>query len=1472
MPSLSKLLVVTFLLSFISISYAFTDLSVVTPVVLPNTTPQLIAGYPFEEGGGSTVLDLSGNGNNGTLAGEVVRSLSGETGEAIDFNGSDSSINLGAMDITTPTMSIALWFKPDDFGVSDGRLISKADGISSSAHYWMISTISHAGQKRLRFRLKTENGGTSTLIGNAALIPSVWTHVSVTYDGVNMKLFQNGIEIGSLTKTGAISTSSSIEAWIGANPSNNKFFDGLIDDVRLYGEALDGATIQDIIAGNLPLIDEGGNNTDTESPTSLENLTAQPTATQVNLNWTAATDNVGIALYRISIDGTEIGTTATTSFQATGLNAGQSYSFSVIAEDASGNQSTVATVTTTTLTTSDTVAPSVPTGLTLDSATVTSVSINWTASTDDQGAVINYHVFRNTVEVGTSVTTGYTDNTVQAEQKYLYTILAIDDSGNESGRSGILSVITPMVVILDTSPPTVPADLILNSATASSVSISWTASKDIQGIVALYHIMRDGSEIGTSTVASYTDDTVASETTYVYTVTAEDNSTNESDASTDLSVVTPVVLPNTTPQLIAGYPFEEGGGSTVLDLSGNGNNGTLAGEVVRSLSGETGEAIDFNGSDSSINLGAMDITTPTMSIALWFKPDDFGVSDGRLISKADGISSSAHYWMISTISHAGQKRLRFRLKTENGGTSTLIGNAALIPSVWTHVSVTYDGVNMKLFQNGIEIGSLTKTGAISTSSSIEAWIGANPSNNKFFDGLIDDVRLYGEALDGATIQDIIAGNLPLIDEGGNNTDTESPTSLENLTAQPTATQVNLNWTAATDNVGIALYRISIDGTEIGTTATTSFQATGLNAGQSYSFSVIAEDASGNQSTVATVTTTTLTTSDTVAPSVPTGLTLDSATANAVSISWTDSSDNEGTVYLYHILRDGNEIGTATGGSYTDDTVIAETTYVYSVTAEDYAANESEASVGLTVATIINSIIKPKDAARFLTQTTFGPTLSAIHQLVELNSYENWLNEQFNLPASYHRPQIKTPLFDENNKASGQYGRMDTWWDVAVFSEDQLRQRIAFTLSEILVVSDIPSQLRRPRDIVAEYYDILVHHSFGNFRDLIEEVTLNPAMGIYLSMLGNDKPDLNTSRRADENYAREILQLFSIGLVELKNDGVPILDANGKYKETYTQTDVENLARIFTGWAWDSEEYDSSNHTGVVRPDLVIKQMIAFPKHHDMNEKSFLGVHFPAGQTPRQDLELALDSIFQHPNVGPFIGKQLIMRLVTSNPSPAYVSRVAQIFNNNGEGVRGDLQATVKAIFLDQEARRSEVIHFGKLKEPLIRLTHFWRAFNASTSNNVRTYADYDAFHHYRPERQLSQAPMHAPSVFNFYKPDFSPHGLIKSLGLVAPEFQITSQSKLQALDQAFFNYTLYGGYNIYNPIDLDLSIEMALVEEPEKLISHLDLLLNMGNMSNGLKQILLNYYISNRLEINDNQLIRNIIALIISSAEYSIQK
>jgi chitodextrinase len=421
---------------------------------------------------------------------------------------------------------------------------------------------------------------------------------------------------------------------------NNQFTIGLTDSTDFTNTSSTIESAYKDISVTISPVDQFDN----EEPTSPGNLSSQPTSTTVDLTWDAATDNIGVALYRISRDGTEVGIVTGTSFQATGLNPNQTYSFSVIAEDANGNQSAPAAISVATLPgTGDTEAPSIPTGLTEDSATASAVAISWDASTDTQGIVASYRIFRDVTEVGTSATTTFTDTTVQADQTYQYSVSAIDDSNNESNPSAALQVITPATS--DTEAPTIPTGLTLNSVSANAVSFSWTPSTDTQGTVVLYHILRDGSEIDTSTVASYTDSTVAADTAYIYNVTAKDNSGNESAISADLTVDTTV--PNGL-ALLAGYPFEEGSGQTVLDLSGNGHNGTLGGNATRNLTGQPGESIEFSGSTSHINLGAMDITTPTMSIALWFIPYDSGTHDARLTSNANGTSASAHYGLVRT--------------------------------------------------------------------------------------------------------------------------------------------------------------------------------------------------------------------------------------------------------------------------------------------------------------------------------------------------------------------------------------------------------------------------------------------------------------------------------------------------------------------------------------------------------------------------------------------------------------------------------------------------------------------------------------------------------------------------------------------------------------------------------------------------------------------------------------------------------
>lgn len=499
------------------------------------------------------------------------------------------------------------------------------------------------------------------------------------------------------------------------------------------------------------------------------------------------------------------------------------------------------------------------------------------------------------------------------------------------------------------------------------------------------------------------------------------------------------------------------------------------------------------------------------------------------------------------------------------------------------------------------------------------------------------------------------------------------------------------------------------------------------------------------------------------------------------------------------------------------------------------------------------------AARFLTQATFGPTTLDIDHLISLGSFDNWLTDQFSMLANYHLPLVKLAA---PNGWDTQRARYPVWWQHALHADDQLRQRVAFALSEILVVSDRPDALINHGNLLATYYDVLVTHAFSNFRNLLQDVTLNPAMGIYLSMLGNE----TVNNRADENYAREIMQLFSIGLVQLNQDGTPVMDGNGKPVPTYQQTDVANLAKVFTGWTWDRPEFNGGPIDGWY-PDLtrMEKPMKVFSGHHDTTSKTFLGTTLPAGQTPQQDLNAALDVIFNHPNIGPFIAKQLIQRLVTSNPSPAYVARVAATFANNGQGVRGDMKAVIKGMLLDSEARSQSIAqgeNFGKLREPILRFSHLWRAFQVEDPIEMDHFSGLMSQH----------APLTAKSVFNFFSPAYSPQGPLRDSGLVAPEFQIDSEAWVNAINNLLITIIHSDGFYDFFQTRLNLDAELVLLNTPDQLLNHLDVLLMSGSMSNGFRQLLLDYINQNRTTLANDRIVRDVIILIMTSAEYWIQR
>jgi uncharacterized protein (DUF1800 family) len=354
------------------------------------------------------------------------------------------------------------------------------------------------------------------------------------------------------------------------------------------------------------------------------------------------------------------------------------------------------------------------------------------------------------------------------------------------------------------------------------------------------------------------------------------------------------------------------------------------------------------------------------------------------------------------------------------------------------------------------------------------------------------------------------------------------------------------------------------------------------------------------------------------------------------------------------------------------------------------------------------------------------------------------------------------------------------WNQLVAGPDQLRKRVALAMSEIFVVSFTAFTSFYPSYLIAVYWDLLTAHAFGNFRQLLEALTLNAAMGNFLNTRGNLKED-SRGRRPDENYAREVMQLFTIGLYELNPDGSHKLDADGKPVETYSQDDVTNLARVFTGYDLDYLSNGGTSTTvswernPVPSTHLATNPMRFVANRHSTLEVNFLGTKI-TGTTPGQDaLHIALDRLFYHDNTGPFFARQMIQRLVTSNPTPAYVQRVATVFGNNGSGVRGDLKAVWTAILTDEEARAmptaSETL-FGKMREPIVRFVQWARVAEATSDNGEYEIGDLSD-----TDTMLGQSPLRSPSVFNFFRPGYvPPNTAIATAGKVAPEFQLHNET------------------------------------------------------------------------------------------------
>ncbi|MGC3988855.1 MAG: DUF1800 family protein [Chthoniobacteraceae bacterium] len=504
------------------------------------------------------------------------------------------------------------------------------------------------------------------------------------------------------------------------------------------------------------------------------------------------------------------------------------------------------------------------------------------------------------------------------------------------------------------------------------------------------------------------------------------------------------------------------------------------------------------------------------------------------------------------------------------------------------------------------------------------------------------------------------------------------------------------------------------------------------------------------------------------------------------------------------------------------------------------------------------------ASRFLIQTTFGPTTALISQ-VQSSGYSDFLNQQFAI-----QPTLHTPLTDvavaalASGTSPSSYQSWEAWWKNSLTAPDQLRQRVAFALSEIMVTSDAPNALTQVPVAMSSYTDMLLNDAFGNVRQLIEDVTLHPTMGQFLNMAHNDKADPVKGTHPNENYAREVMQLFTIGLNRLNPDGSLALNTSGNPVPTYGQTEITGIARVFTGWNWAQSGAASwSNYTANYRAP-----MVPVPSHHDGAAKPILGgIVLPSGQSQAQDLKDTLDVIFYHPNFGPFLARELIQRLVTSNPSPGYIYRVASAFNDNGSGVRGDMKAILKAILLDYEARSPAVVTgvgYGHEREPVLRLSALYRAFNASSTGGTYPLHNLDG--------SLGQTPMHSASVFNFFSPNYSQPGPIAQASLFSPEFQITTDSTVISSANTMRSATFQAASTTSSTvIACDFTPQIALASNPTTLVDSLNTLLMGGQMSSAMRS----QVISTVTSISASSTLeraQTAVHLIVTSPQFVIQK
>ena len=767
-------------------------------------TTGLVAAYAFNEGTGTTTGDTSGNANTGTLTNGPLWTPTGKYGAAVSFDGVNDLILVPAsasLNLTT-AMTLEAWVNPA-VTLSGWKAI-----VQKETDAYLLSA-SSSQQNRPAGGATLNSVCCTNAYATAALVPNTWTHVAATYNGTQMQLYINGVPVSSVPATGLIETTTT-PLRIGGNTYSTEFFSGLIDEVRIYSRALSQAEIQTDMATPIGA-------SDTTPPSTVTGLTATAvSATQINLSWAAATDNVGVTGYRVErcqgagcTSFAQIATPTGTTFGDTGLIAATPYSYRVKAVDAatnvSVNYSTVASATTQAAS-GDTTPPSTVTGLTATAVSSSQINLSWTAATDNVG-VTGYRVERcqgasctSFVQIATPTGTTFSNTGLTAATSYSYRVKAVD--------------------------------------AASNVSVNY-------------------SNVASATTAA------------------------------------------PTTGLVAAYAFNEGTGTTTGDTSGNANTGTLTNGPLWTPTGKYGAAVSFDGVNDLILVPAsasLNLTT-AMTLEAWVNPA-VTLSGWKAI-----VQKETDAYLLSA-SSSQQNRPAGGATLNSVCCTNAYATAALVPNTWTHVAATYNGTQMQLYINGVPVSSVPATGLIETTTT-PLRIGGNTYSTEFFSGLIDEVRIYSRALSQAEIQTDMATPIGA-------SDTTPPSTVTGLTATAvSATQINLSWAAATDNVGVTGYRVErcqgagcTSFAQIATPTGTTFGDTGLIAATPYSYRVKAVDAatnvSVNYSTVASATTQ-VAPPDTTPPSTVTGLTATAVSATQINLSWAAATDNVG-VTGYRVER------------------------------------------------------------------------------------------------------------------------------------------------------------------------------------------------------------------------------------------------------------------------------------------------------------------------------------------------------------------------------------------------------------------------------------------------------------------------------------------------------------------------------------------------------------------------------------------